>query len=203
MVLRLAEINFARGAVERNPVAFLHGDGLAAHCHREHASSRSSIADRARAHNAGPAHAARHHSRVARLAADRGQNALAPHPCRECRPAWFPCGPGSPDRLLRHLDRVFGRERHASHRGARRRRDTGGQLRQLLRARPDRTPDAAIDRAASGPRAAPLPSSSISPSSTISTATRTAAGPVRLPLRVCSMYSLPSWMVNSKSCMSL
>ena len=43
----------------------------------------------------------------------------------------------------------------------------------------------------------------IMPSSTISTATRTAAGPVRLPLRVCSMYSLPSWMVNSKSCMSL
>ena len=26
--------------------------------------------------------------------------------------------------------------------------------------------------------------------------------PVRLPLRVCSMYSLPSWMVNSKSCIS-
>ena len=38
---------------------------------------------------------------------------------------------------------------------------------------------------------------------TISTAMRTAAGPVRLPLRVCSMYSVPSWTVNSKSCMSL
>ena len=34
-------------------------------------------------------------------------------------------------------------------------------------------------------------------------AMRTAARPVRLPLRVWSMNSLPSWMVNSKSCTSL
>ena len=31
----------------------------------------------------------------------------------------------------------------------------------------------------------------------------TAATPVRLPLRVCSMYRTLSWMVNSKSWMSL
>ncbi len=41
------------------------------------------------------------------------------------------------------------------------------------------------------------------PSPTMSRAMCTAARPVRLPLRVCSMYSLRSWMVNSKSCMSL
>ena len=43
---------------------------------------------------------------------------------------------------------------------------------------------------------------SIKPSFTISTATRSAAAPVRFPLRVCSMKSLPFSMVNSKSCMS-
>ena len=45
--------------------------------------------------------------------------------------------------------------------------------------------------------------SSISFSFTISTATRTAAVPVRLPLRVWSMNSLPFSTVNSMSCMSL
>ena len=40
---------------------------------------------------------------------------------------------------------------------------------------------------------------SMRPSFTMSTAIFTAAGPVRLPLRVCNMYSLPSWIVNSKS----
>ena len=44
---------------------------------------------------------------------------------------------------------------------------------------------------------------SISFSLTSSTAIRTAARPVRLPLRVCSIQSLPSSTVNSKSCMSL
>ena len=42
----------------------------------------------------------------------------------------------------------------------------------------------------------------ISPSSTMSTAILTAAKPVRLPLRVCSIQSFLSSMVNSKSCMS-
>ena len=45
--------------------------------------------------------------------------------------------------------------------------------------------------------------SSITPSLTISTAMRTAAVPVRLPLRVWSMYRVPSCTVNSISCMSL
>ncbi len=44
---------------------------------------------------------------------------------------------------------------------------------------------------------------SIKRSFTISAAMRTAAIPVRFPLRVCSMYSTSSSMVNSKSCMSL
>mmetsp|Transcript_14086 Transcript_14086/g.33213 ORF Transcript_14086/g.33213 Transcript_14086/m.33213 type:complete len:403 (+) Transcript_14086:829-2037(+) len=43
----------------------------------------------------------------------------------------------------------------------------------------------------------------ISPSWNISTAMRMAAGPVRFPLRHCSMKRMPSWMVNSMSCMSL
>ena len=41
------------------------------------------------------------------------------------------------------------------------------------------------------------------PSSHMSTAICTAASPVRLPLRVWSMYRVFSWMVNSKSCTSL
>ena len=45
--------------------------------------------------------------------------------------------------------------------------------------------------------------SSISPSLTISTAMLTAADPVRLPVRVCSMYNVLSWTVNSMSCISL
>ncbi len=39
-------------------------------------------------------------------------------------------------------------------------------------------------------------------SSTISTAMRTSANPVRLPVRVCSIQSLPRSTVNSMSCMS-
>jgi hypothetical protein len=42
----------------------------------------------------------------------------------------------------------------------------------------------------------------ISPSCAISTAMRRLAAAVRLPLRVCSMYSLFCWIVNSMSCMS-
>jgi len=38
---------------------------------------------------------------------------------------------------------------------------------------------------------------------TMSTAICTAAAAVRLPLRVWSIQRLPSWMVNSMSCMSL
>jgi hypothetical protein len=42
----------------------------------------------------------------------------------------------------------------------------------------------------------------INSSSTMSQAMRTAAKPVRLPVRVCSRYSLRDWIVNSMSCMS-
>ena len=44
--------------------------------------------------------------------------------------------------------------------------------------------------------------SSISPSRAMSTAMRRLAAAVRLPLRVCSMYSLRCCTVNSRSCMS-
>ena len=46
-------------------------------------------------------------------------------------------------------------------------------------------------------------SQSMSFSFTMSMANFSAAAAVRLPLRVWSMNSLPSWMVNSKSCTSL
>ena len=45
--------------------------------------------------------------------------------------------------------------------------------------------------------------SSISFSLTMSQAIFTAAAPVRLPLRVCSMNSVPFSIVNSMSCTSL
>mmetsp|Transcript_32478 Transcript_32478/g.51976 ORF Transcript_32478/g.51976 Transcript_32478/m.51976 type:complete len:481 (+) Transcript_32478:363-1805(+) len=44
---------------------------------------------------------------------------------------------------------------------------------------------------------------SIMPAATRSTAIFTAPAPVRFPLRVCNMYSVPSCTVNSMSCMSL
>ena len=44
--------------------------------------------------------------------------------------------------------------------------------------------------------------SSIIPWRSMSIAIRTIAAPVRLPLRVCSIQRLPSWIVNSTSCMS-
>jgi hypothetical protein len=43
---------------------------------------------------------------------------------------------------------------------------------------------------------------SINFSLAMSTAMRTAAAPVRLPVRVCSIQSFPRSMVNSQSCMS-
>ena len=46
-------------------------------------------------------------------------------------------------------------------------------------------------------------SQSMSFSLTMSAANFSAAAAVRLPLRVWSMNSLPSWMVNSMSCTSL
>ncbi len=44
--------------------------------------------------------------------------------------------------------------------------------------------------------------SSIEPSLSISMAILTIAAPVRFPLRVCSNQSFPSWIVNSRSCIS-
>ena len=43
----------------------------------------------------------------------------------------------------------------------------------------------------------------VPPLFTISTAMRSAAAPVRLPTRVCSIHNLPSSIVNSVSHMSL
>ena len=45
--------------------------------------------------------------------------------------------------------------------------------------------------------------SSMSPSASMSIAILSMAAPVRLPLRVWSIHSLPSCMVNSRSCMSV
>jgi hypothetical protein len=43
----------------------------------------------------------------------------------------------------------------------------------------------------------------MSPSASMSIAMFRAAVPVRLPTRHCSIHSLPSWMVNSMSSMSV
>ena len=45
--------------------------------------------------------------------------------------------------------------------------------------------------------------SSMRPSFNMSIAMLTAAKPVRLPVRHCNIYNLPSWIVNSMSSMSL
>ena len=72
---RLAQIDVARGAIERNEIAFLDGDGFAADLRGEDLLLFVD-ADAAGADDAGPAHAARDDGRVAGLAADRGQNAF-------------------------------------------------------------------------------------------------------------------------------
>ena len=103
---------------------------------------------------------------------------------------------------LAQLHRFVGVEHRAAHRRARRGIDPGGEQRQLLEGRHiEHRVQKLIEllrlHAQHGlllvdqaflrpypPRRAPPP------------------GPVRFPLRVCSMYSLLSSMVNSKSCMS-
>ena len=90
----LAGHDLAGGAVERDDVALRRARG------RRSRSVRAGQVDRdaPRARDAGPAHAARHHRRVAGHAAARGQDALAPRACRGCPRGWSRRGPGSPSR---------------------------------------------------------------------------------------------------------
>ena len=69
--------------------------------------------------------------------------------------------------------------------------------------RPDRSPGASSWLSDSGSTSRTASFGEISFSATRSVAMTTAAKPVRLPLRVCSMNSRSSWMVNSKSWTSL
>ena len=85
----LALEHLARGAIDGDDVAALDGDAA-----DRHLALRGIDLEHARAGDAGPPHAARHHGRVAGHAAARGENALAPHACRECLPGWFRCAPG-------------------------------------------------------------------------------------------------------------
>ena len=156
--------------------------------------------DHAGAGDAGPAHAARHHGGMAGHAAARRQDALG----RMHAVNVFGAG------LVAHQDdgAAFGGQLlgfvggEGDLAGGRARR--GRQARRRWHAsRPwDRAWDAEAGRARRDRRGPPPVSLSISPSRTMSTAIFSAASAVRLPLRVCSMKSLPSCTVNSTSCMS-
>ena len=132
---------------------------------------------RSRAHDARPAHAARHHRRVAGFAADRGQNALRNVHAVNVVGRGFFAHQDRPDRssTASTASSAVNAARPTAAPG-----DAGNarcNLGQRLERRRIEHRMQAVDRAGSAPRAAPLPSSLIMPSSTISTATRTAAVP--------------------------
>ena len=108
---------------------------------------------------------------------------------------------------VRALDRFSGGERELADRGARR----GGQADASAACRPSsplpwqpgmKLGSSSCVRSPAGMRRTAV-FSSISFSLTMSQAIFTAAAPVRLPLRVCSMNSVPFSIVNSMSCTSL
>ncbi len=193
--------HFTGGAVERNPVAFLQRDGLAADRDAELLLVLVDLRWRRRR---------RRRAMPMPRATTAAWLVMPPRAVRmplATSMPWMSSGTVSlrtrmTGAFFGGLHGVVGREDDPADRGAGRGRQAGGDLLQRLLAKRDRAPGAAADRAAAARRAARLLPCRSGLLSTISTAMRTAAGPVRLPLRVCSMYSLPSWMVNSKSCMS-
>ena len=87
--------------------------------------------DGARADDAGASHAARDHRRVARLAADRGQNALGDvHAVNIVGRGFF--ADQNHGAVFASFDRVIGGERCAADGGAGRRGDAGGEQRQFF-----------------------------------------------------------------------
>ncbi len=95
--LRLAQPHFTGGAVHGNPVALIDRHRIRARFHRRR-SSPLVDGDSAATHHARTSHAARHNGRVLSSCRPPRSRCPSPRPCRECRPEWSLCGPGSPDR---------------------------------------------------------------------------------------------------------
>ena len=157
-------------------------------------------ADRAGAGDAGLAHAARDHGGVRGHAAARGEDAFGGvHAVDVLRRGLHP---HQDDLLAVGLELRPLRRTRTRSRPRPRRATPAGRWRSPCGARADRWSDAAAGRATSGSTRSTASSLVISPSLASSTAMRSAALAVRLPLRVCSIHSLPCSMVNSRSCMS-
>lgn len=97
---------------------------------------------------------------------------------------------------------IFGEEYHGARRGARR---CGKALGDDLCIGDGFLVEYGVSSSSSfaGSQRSTAVRSSISPSRSMSIAILTMAAPVRLPLRHWSIHNLPSWIVNSMSCMSL
>ena len=186
--------HLAGGAVDGDDLAF--AQRLAENAH---GAGLGVDAQRAGAAHARPAHAARDDGRVARLAAARGQDAgaatmpsmssglVSSRTRMQSRPADFAAlastlsntispeaAPGEAGKARRQHDLV--------------RRGIDGRVQQLVEL--------------VGLDAQHRLLLEMTPSRARSMAILKAALVVRLPERVCSIQSLPSWMVNSMSCMS-
>ena len=126
----LAGENLAGGSIERQPVAFRQGDGLAVDGDADFLL-RFADGDFLGAGHAGRSHAAADHRRVAGHAAARGENALGHfHAVNIVGHGLFAHqDDGSLGGLL---DGIVGVEHDGSHRSSRRGRQTLGQQRKLL-----------------------------------------------------------------------
>ena len=142
--------------------------------------------ERAGAGDAGPAHAARDHRGVAGHAAARGEDALGGVHAVNVLGRGLDRGPGSPSRRRPPTSRRCRRRTPPCRRRRRARR--AGPWRSPRAARRDRASGGATGRAPAGSTRSTASSSPISPSSAMSTAIRSAALAVRLPVRVWSIH---------------
>ena len=191
----LALEHLAGGAIDGDDVAALDGDVA-----RHHLAAHRIDLQHARAGDAGPAHAARHHGGVAGHAAARGQDAARRMHAVNVFRAGFGAHQDHVTMIGGQLLGFLGGEGDFAGGGARR----GAQADRDLFARRIGIQGGMqqAGSSASGSTRVTAIFLSISPSRSMSTAAFSAASAVRLPERVCSMKSLPSCTVNSTSCMS-
>ena len=198
--------HLAGEAVDRDPVAFL-DDDLALRGRHRHLRARGSRSTARRSRRCRPCPSAARPAPRGWSCRRSRSGCRATRSCRGCPPGWSRGGRGSG---WSRPWRPAPPPRRRRTRPCRSPRRAGG--RPLASSRPSSIAAFLADGrkigcrswfSASGSTRRSASSFGISFSSTISTAMRTPAKPVRLPLRVCSMYSLPFSIVNSMSCMSL
>ena len=185
-----------RRAVERDVLAAMnHACRRPAACRRRSRSRSPSIRPRSTCPSRAPPPPHDWSSR-------RARSGFPPPPAsRGCPRARSRCAPGSPCARPDCTATASSAREHDFAGDGAGRRGQSAREHVFLGVR-DRVADGATVRVAPARRASARCARSMSFSCAISTAARTAASAVRLPLRVCSMKSLPRSMVNSMSCMS-